>query len=119
MIDDGWPYTKRFHDNDEPKTLNGAWFLPRFNYWTVRCSTAYWVKGVKGRQWQHYKTYKFFYERGENPEEYVHNIFNRFNISLGNGEYVNDHTNQFYKLSDYSFVETKDDYDELECEELK
>jgi hypothetical protein len=118
MSEDGWPYTKRFHEDDKPNTLNGAWFLPRFNYWSVECFVPDWSDKTKGTQWKHHKTYKFAYERGENPEDYVHRSFNKSNIHLGDGVYVNDRTSQYYKLCNYSFIESEKQYDELDVERL-
>ena len=104
---------RRLHDTDEPKTLNGAWFLPCFLYWTVDC----YVK-LKSPDWKFYTTYKFYYERGYDPEEYVHRSFNRANISLGDGVYVHDKTSQCYKLGNYRFIDGKEAYDMLDCSYL-
>lgn len=118
MTDDWEPYTKRLNENDKPMTLNGAWFLPRFVYWTVECYVPYWTKERKGKHWKKYKSYKFRYERGENPEEYVHSIYNKWGIHLGDGIYVHDRTSQYYKFATYKYVDTQDEYDSLEHEEL-
>lgn len=118
MTDDWEPYTKRLNENDKPMTLNGAWFLPRFVYWTVECYVPYWTKERKGKHWKKYKSYKFRYERGENPEEYVHSIYNKWGIHLGDGIYVHDRTSQYYKFATYKYVDTQDEYNSLEHEEL-
>ena len=118
MTDAGWPYTKRFHENDKPNTLNEAWFLPRFSCWTVQCYVPYWTKERKGKHWKKYKMYKFLYERGENPEDYVHRIYNSWGIHLGDGVYVHDRTSQYYKFGTYRFVDSQSEYDALDYEEL-
>jgi hypothetical protein len=104
---------RRMHDTDEPKTLNGAWFLPCFLYWTVDC----YVK-LSSPEWKFWKTYKFYYERGYDPEQYVHNSFVRSNISLGDGVYVHDRTSQYYKLENYQFINGKEAYDKLDYPQL-
>jgi|DEB0MinimDraft_6_1074348.scaffolds.fasta_scaffold11159_3 hypothetical protein len=119
MIDDWEPYTKRFRENDQPNTLNGAWFLPRFNYWTVQCYTPNWAEKRKGgKHWKRHKMYKFAYERGEDPEDYVHSIYNKWGIHLGDGVYVHDRTSQYFKFGNYKFVESQAEYEALEYEEL-
>tara|TARA_R100000234_G_scaffold97952_1_gene66336 strand:- start:1464 stop:1850 length:387 start_codon:yes stop_codon:yes gene_type:complete len=108
---------RRLHDTDEPKTLNGAWFLPCFLYWTVDCYVKLAVL-EKSPDWKFYTTYKFYYERGYDPEEYVHRSFSRANISLGDGVYVHDKTSQYYKLENYQFIDGKEAYDMLDCSYL-
>lgn len=118
-MDDEWQaYTKRFRENDKPNTLNGAWFLPRNSYWTVQCYVPNKVEERKGKHWKKYKIYKFAYERGEEPADYVHYIFNRWGMHLGDGVYVNDHTSQFYKFGSYKFIDSQDEYEALDYEEL-
>jgi hypothetical protein len=89
------------------------YYEPIVDYWTVDVCTP------NGKSFYAKRcTWKFQYEQGYDPSEYVHSIWNRYCISLGDGKYVHDRSSQHYLFTNYVKVDDKEMYDNLNLERL-
>lgn len=91
---------------------------PSFSSWTVDCFVPDKGHCNSHPRWRYYKTYKFEYEKGENPWDFVDAIYSRSFLSYSFGEYLHDYTNQRFKFANYRII-TKEDYDSLDMEMLQ
>ena len=87
---------------------------PDMDYWTVDMCT-----NIKGRGiYRDKKKLKFNYQRGYDPSEFVHKIWKRYGISLGNGQYVIDRTSEYFWFTNYILLEDEDMFNNLNLERL-
>jgi len=87
---------------------------PDMDYWTVDMCT-----NIKGRGiYRDKKKLKFNYQRGYDPSEFVHNIWKRHGISLGNGQYVIDRTSEYFWFTNYIQLENEWMFNNINLERL-
>lgn len=89
-------------------------FEPIMHYWTVDVCTPSW----KDKAYIPRCTWKFECEITINPSDYVHSIWKRYAIPLGNDRYVHDRSSQYYLFNNYTNLEDKKMYDNLKLERL-
>ena len=89
------------------------YYEPNMSYWTVDVCTP-----NKKSFYEKRCTWKFEYQEGHDPSEYVYNVWNQYCISLGNGKFVHDRSSQYYWFTNYIQVDDKQMYDKLNLERL-
>jgi len=92
-------------------------YFANLNRWTVE---EYAPDGSGG--WDYKDTYKFKCEKGHYPCDYVFDMMSRWGMSLGEGVFRHDKSygeDRYRKFGNYSFVETEEEYQSLECRRLE
>ena len=72
--------------------------------------------------WQYDDTFKFKCEQGFYPMDYVMERLSRWGRPLGEGVFRHDNSyrdDEYRKFLNYSFVETEEEYQSLECRRLE
>ena len=100
------------------QAVGGGVMYPDFNSWTVDCFVPDEGHRTNRPRWRYYKSYKFQYQRGEDPWDFVDAIYSPSFLSYSFGEYLHDHTGQQFKFANYRII-TKEDYDSLDMETMQ
>ena len=92
-------------------------YFANLNRWTVE---EYIPDGSGGCDYN--DTYKFKCEQGFYPMDYVMERLSRWGTPLSEGVFRHDKSyggDKFRKFRNYSFVETEEEYQSLECRRLE
>tara|TARA_Y100000593_G_scaffold34145_1_gene67060 strand:+ start:1031 stop:1324 length:294 start_codon:yes stop_codon:yes gene_type:complete len=90
------------------------YFKPEMDYWKVDMFTAVGAKYSHNNR----KVWKFNYQKGYDPSEFVHRVWNRYGMLIRKDEYLVDRTSVFYKFTNYIKLDNEEMFNKLNLERL-
>lgn len=90
------------------------YFKPPMDYWTVEMFT----RVTANYSHENKKIWKFNYEKGYDPSEYVKKVWGYHTIHLRNSEFIHDSSNVYYKFTNYLKLDNEEMFNKLNLERL-